>query len=96
MVAASGAIAENAELITDSVAMIFTFLFANWHFAIMVVQKLHFMFQIERSSLTVTTIAQDDFFKEMDSVRRIWKEGDPSVLFYDYDSAQAVSFKRSL
>jgi len=46
---------------------------------------------IESGSQTVKVIAQDDFYLEMDSVKRIWKEGDPTIRYYDYDSVQSVN-----
>ncbi|KAH7728367.1 Protein T27A3.6 [Aphelenchoides avenae] len=47
-------------------------------------------------SNSATLISQDDFFLPKDCVRRVWKEGDPTVLFYDYDSPSSVDEKSFL
>lgn len=43
---------------------------------------------------TAVCVNQDDFFLPKLDVPRVWKEGDPSVLFYDYDDPKSVNVKR--
>uniref|UniRef100_A0A914V6R8 Uncharacterized protein n=1 Tax=Plectus sambesii TaxID=2011161 RepID=A0A914V6R8_9BILA len=55
-------------------------------------ERLVHLIKAELKSAVV--VNQDDFFLPKMDVARIWKQGDPSVLFYDYDSPKSVDAVR--